>query len=47
MEQSRAEGTRRMGTGEPLLMIQQGEVYLAATESGNRPVVVLSREELN
>jgi mRNA-degrading endonuclease toxin of MazEF toxin-antitoxin module len=36
-----------MGAGEPVLIIQQGEVYLAATESGNRPVIFLSREELN
>jgi mRNA-degrading endonuclease toxin of MazEF toxin-antitoxin module len=28
-------------------MIRQGEVYLAATESGNRPVIIVSRAELN
>lgn len=42
-----AQGTRRVGEGEPLLMLQQGEIYMAATDSGNRPVIILSRPELN
>ena len=28
-------------------MIQPGEIYLADTDAGKRPVVVVSREELN
>ena len=28
-------------------MIRPGEIYLADTEAGKRPAVVLSREELN
>jgi mRNA-degrading endonuclease toxin of MazEF toxin-antitoxin module len=28
-------------------MVRQGEIYMAATDSGNRPVVILSRAELN
>jgi mRNA-degrading endonuclease toxin of MazEF toxin-antitoxin module len=28
-------------------MIQQGEIFMAATDSGNRPVIILSRSELN
>jgi len=28
-------------------MIRPGEIYLASTDSGIRPVVVVSREELN
>jgi mRNA-degrading endonuclease toxin of MazEF toxin-antitoxin module len=41
------EGAIRVGEGESLLMIRAGEVYLASTDAGNRPVVVVSREELN
>jgi len=28
-------------------MIRPGEIYLASTDAGTRPVVVVSREELN
>ena len=29
------------------MTVKRGEVYSAATDSGNRPVIILSREELN
>ena len=47
MVAGRPQGAIRVGEGESLLMIQPGEVYLASTDAGNRPVVVVSREELN
>jgi mRNA-degrading endonuclease toxin of MazEF toxin-antitoxin module len=36
-----------MGGGESLLMFRPGEIYLADTDAGKRPVVIVLREELN
>jgi mRNA-degrading endonuclease toxin of MazEF toxin-antitoxin module len=47
MGQARATGARPVGTGEPLLMIQPGQIYMADTEGGRRPAIIVSRQELN
>ena len=47
MGEARATGAGPVGTGEPLLMIRPGEVYMADTEAGRRPAVIVSRDELN
>ena len=36
-----------VGKGKSLLMLCPGEIYLANTDAGTRPVVIVSREELN
>jgi mRNA-degrading endonuclease toxin of MazEF toxin-antitoxin module len=47
VDEARPQGTIRVGRGESLLMITPGEIYVAGTDAGIRPVVVVSREELN
>ncbi len=47
MGEARATGAGPMGAGECVLMIQPGEIYLADTEAGKRPALIVSREELN
>jgi mRNA-degrading endonuclease toxin of MazEF toxin-antitoxin module len=47
MVEDRPKGAVPVGQRESLLMISPGEIYLAGTDAGIRPVVVVSREELN
>lgn len=47
MVEGRSQGEVRVGERESILMIRPGEIYLASTDAGTRPVVVVSREELN
>ena len=47
MGEARPQGKVGVGERESLLMIRPGEIYLAQTDAGIRPVVVVSREELN
>jgi mRNA-degrading endonuclease toxin of MazEF toxin-antitoxin module len=44
---ARPESAVRVGERKSLLMITPGEIYLAHTDAGSRPAVVVSREELN
>jgi mRNA-degrading endonuclease toxin of MazEF toxin-antitoxin module len=47
MGEARAKGAGSVGAGELVLMIRPGEIYLADTDAGKRPAIIVSREELN